>query len=133
METSEIISLLFGIVSAPVGLWIQSLLLRKKYNTELESLRAQVEAAKTDTRGDELKNVKDGMAILMEQVVEPLKKEINAVRKELDAVRKELERLRRAVEKANRCPFAKHADACPVLVELRRAEECEPHAREPTG
>ena len=83
METSEIISLLFGVVSAPVGLWIQSLLLRKKYNTELESLRAQVEASKTDTRGDELENVKNGMSILMEQVVEPLKKEINAIRKEL--------------------------------------------------
>lgn len=108
METSEIISLLFGVVSAPVGLWIQSLLLRKKYNTELESLRAQVEASKTDTRGDELENVKNGMSILMEQVVEPLKKEINAIRKELA-------RLRRAVEKANRCPFADHADACPVL------------------
>jgi len=98
METSEIISLLFGVVSAPVGLWIQSLLLRKKYNTELESLRAQVEASKTDTRGDELENVKNGMSILMEQVVEPLKKEINAIRKELA-------RLRRAVEKANRCPL----------------------------
>lgn len=126
MELTEIISLLFGIVSAPVGLWIQSLLLRKKYNTELESLRAQVEAAKTDTRGDELENVKNGMAILMEQVVEPLKKEINAVRKELA-------RLRRAVEKANRCPFVGHADACPVLHELQRVEECEPHVREPTG
>lgn len=34
----------------------------------------------------------------MEQVVEPLKKEINAIRKELA-------RLRRAVEKANRCPL----------------------------
>lgn len=126
METSEIISLLFGVVSAPVGLWIQSLLLRKKYNTELESLRAQVEASKTDTRGDELENVKNGMSILMEQVVEPLKKEINAIRKELA-------RLRRAVEKANRCPFADHADACPVLYELCRAEDVEGHAREPTG
>ena len=105
METSEIISLLFGVLSAPVGLWIQSLLLRKKYNAEIESLRAQVEASKTDTRGDELENVKNGMSILMEQVVEPLKKEINAIRKELA-------RLRRAVEKANRCPFADHADAC---------------------
>lgn len=60
METSEIISLLFGVLSAPVGLWIQSLLLRKKYNAEIESLRAQVEASKTDTRGDELENVKTG-------------------------------------------------------------------------
>lgn len=125
MELTEVISLLFGVVSAPIGLWIQSLLLRKKYDAELESLRAQVEAAKTDTRGDELDNVKKAMSILMEQVVEPLKKEINAIRKELA-------RLRRAVEKANRCPFADHADACPVLYELRRAEEVEGHVREPT-
>ena len=123
METSEIISLLFGVLSAPVGLWIQSLLLRKKYNTELESLRAQVEASKTDIRGDELENVKNGMSILMEQVVEPLKKEINAIRKELA-------RLRRAVEKVNNCP---HVAACPVRLELlQHAEECEGHAREPT-
>lgn len=125
MGTSEIVSLLFGVVSAPVGLWIQSLLLRKKYSTELDSLRAQVEAAKTETRGDELENLKKAMSILMEQVVEPLKKEINAIRKELA-------RLRRAIEKANRCPFVGHADTCPVLGELRRAEEVEGHAREPT-
>ena len=101
-------------------------LLRKKYDAEVDGLRAQVEASKADTRGDELANVKEAMSILMEQVVEPLKKEINAIRKELA-------RLRRAVEKANRCPFADHADACPVLYELRRAEDVEGHAREPTG
>ena len=37
------------------------------------------------------------MAILMEEVVEPLKKEINAIRKEMA-------RLRRAVEKVSVCP-----------------------------
>ena len=81
-----------------------------------------MEASKADTRGDELENVKNGMSILMEQVVEPLKKEINAIRKELA-------RLRRAVEKVNNCP---HVAACPVRIELQRAEECEPRSREPT-
>lgn len=118
--------MVFGVVATPIGLWVQSLLLRNKYNAEIEQLRAEIEASKTDTRGDELDNVKKAMGILMEQVVEPLKKEINAIRKELA-------RLRRAVEKANRCPFASHADACPVLGELRNAEEVEGHAREPTG
>lgn len=121
MELSEIISLLFGAVATPLGLWVQSLLLRNKYNAEIEQLRAEIEASKTDTRGDELENVKKAMAILMEQVVEPLKKEINAIRKELA-------RLRRAVEKVNVCP---HSSACPVRAELQRAEECEPHTREP--
>lgn len=126
MESLEIISLVAAIITAPLSSWLTAKLLRKKYDAEVDGLRAQVEASKADTRGDELANVKEAMSILMEQVVEPLKKEINAIRKELA-------RLRRAVEKANRCPFADHADACPVLYELRRAEDVEGHAREPTG
>ncbi len=126
MEPLEIISLVAAIITAPLSSWLTAKLLRKKYDSEVDGLRAQVEASKADTRGDELANVKEAMSILMEQVVEPLKKEINAIRKELA-------RLRRAVEKANRCPFADHADACPVLYELRRAEDVEGHAREPTG
>lgn len=126
MEPLEIISLVAAIITAPLSSWLTAKLLRKKYDAEVDGLRAQVEASKADTRGDELANVKEAMSILMEQVVEPLKKEINAIRKELA-------RLRRAVEKANRCPFADHADACPVLYELCRAEDVEGHAREPTG
>ena len=126
MEPLEIISLVAAIITAPLSSWLTAKLLRKKYDAEVDGLRAQVEASKADTRGDELANVKEAMSILMEQVVEPLKKEINAIRKELA-------RPRRAVEKANRCPFADHADACPVLYELRRAEDVEGHAREPTG
>ena len=126
MEPLEIISLVAAIITAPLSSWLTAKLLRKKYDAEVDGLRAQVVASKADTRGDELANVKEAMSILMEQVVEPLKKEINAIRKELA-------RLRRAVEKANRCPFADHADACPVLYELRRAEDVEGHAREPTG
>lgn len=125
MGPLEIISLVAAIITAPLSSWLTAKLLRKKYDAEVDNLRAQVEASKVDTRGDELANVKEAMSILMEQVVEPLKKEINAIRKELA-------RLRRAVEKANRCPFADHTNACPVLGELRRAEDVEGHAREPT-
>lgn len=85
----------------------------KKYRQEVEKLRAEVEAAKTNTRSDELENVKKAMAILMEEVVEPLKKEINAIRREMA-------RLRKAVEKVNACP---HAADCPVRRELQHFEE----------
>ena len=84
MELSEIISLVAAIISAPLSAWLTAVLLRRKYDAEVDGLRAQVEASKTDTRGDELDNVKKAMAILMEQVVEPLKKEIYAIRKELE-------------------------------------------------
>ena len=124
MELSGIISLVAAIISAPLSAWLTAILLRKKYDVEVEQLRAQVKVSKAETRGDELENVKKAMAILMEEVVEPLKKEINEIRKELA-------RFRRAVEKVNTCP---HADiACPVRDELRHAEKCEGHAREPTG
>jgi hypothetical protein len=122
MGIPEIISIIAAIVTAPFSSWLTAKLLRNKYEAEVEGLRAQVEASKADTRGDELENVKNGMSILMEQVVEPLKKEINAIRKELA-------RLRRAVEKVNNCH---HVAACPVRIELQRAEECEPRSREPT-
>lgn len=125
MEPLGIISFVAAIITAPLSSWLTAKLLRKKYDAEVDALHAQVEAAKAGTRGDELENVKKAMSILMEQVVEPLKKEINAIRKELA-------RLRRAVEKANRCPFVGHAGVCPVLGELRRTEEVEGHVREPT-
>ena len=83
MGPLEIISLVAAIITAPLSSWLTAKLLRKKYDAEVDSLRAQVEASKVDTRGDELANVKEAMSILMEQVVEPLKKEINAIRKEL--------------------------------------------------
>ena len=122
MGIPEIISIIAAIVTAPFSSWLTAKLLRNKYEAEVEGLRAQVEASKADTRGDELENVKNGMSILMEQVVEPLKKEINAIRKELA-------RLRRAVEKVNNCP---HVAACHVRIELQRAAECEPRSRQPT-
>lgn len=58
MELSEIISLVAAIISAPLSAWLTAVLLRRKYDAEVEQLRAQVEASKTDTRGDELDNVK---------------------------------------------------------------------------
>lgn len=112
METTDWISLLSAIVSGPLGAWLTARLMRRKHEAEIGKLRAEIAATQTDTRGDELENLKNGMTILMEQVVDPLKKEINAVRKELA-------RLRHAVEKVNSCPYA---DTCPVRDELQRAE-----------
>ena len=74
MGTLEILSFVAAIITAPLSSWLTAKLLRKKYDAEVDALRAQVEAAKADTRGDELENVKKAMSILMERVVEPLKR-----------------------------------------------------------
>lgn len=114
MNAFEVVRLIVEVILAAIAAggfkgWIDT----KKYRQEVEKLRADVEAAKTNTRSNELDNVKKAMAILMEEVVEPLKKEINAIRREMA-------RLRKAVEKVNNCP---HVADCPVRRELQNSEE----------
>ena len=55
-------------------------------------------------------------AILIENIVEPLKEELNENRKALQATRREMARLRKAIDTANSC---RHHDDCPVLYGMR--------------
>lgn len=131
MATTEIILALIALVSAPVGGWLAAKLLRRKYDAEVAKLQAEVaklqadvKAAQINTRGDELDNVKKAMEILMEQVVEPLKREINGIRRELS-------RFCKAVEQANTCSLR---DNCPVRNELQKSERIDtvsPQCRQP--
>lgn len=105
-----VVELILGL--AAVG-GFKSMIDSKKYRQEVEKLRTEVESARTNNRSNELENVKKAMSILMEEVVEPLKKEINAIRREMV-------RFRRAVEKVNICP---HSADCPVRRELQKSEE----------
>lgn len=121
MNTLEFFQLLCTVLTTIVGaggfkVYIDT----KKYNQEVEKLKAEVQAARTNTRGNELDNVKKAMEILMDEVVSPLKLEINAIRKELTKFRK-------AVEKANTCRFS--AD-CPVNRELQQLEKHESKCRD---
>ena len=110
LESFRLIAEVFMAIIAAGGLksWISN----RKYRQEVEKLKADIQATKINTRGDELENVKTAMDILMEQIIEPLKKEINGIRKEVI-------RLRKAVEKANDCP---HFVNCPVRDELQKSE-----------
>ena len=51
-----------------------------------------------------------------ENIVEPLKEELNENRKALQATRREMARLRKAIDTANSC---RHHDDCPVLYGMR--------------
>lgn len=100
MDTLEYMRLVCGILTAVIGAGgFKMYIDRRKYIQEVEKLKADVQAAQVNTRGSELDNVQKAMQILMDQIVEPLKQEINAIRKELG-------KLRRAVEKSNTCRFA---------------------------
>lgn len=113
MLTTEIILALIAIVAAPLSAWLSSRATRSKYSAEVEQLRAEVKKTLSDVRGHELDNDKKAIEIIMELVVEPLRRDMKLLQCKLD-------RFTNAIEKINTCP---HADNCPVEHELRRAKE----------
>lgn len=114
MDTLEYMRLVCGVLTAVIGAGgFKMYIDRRKYIQEVEKLKADVQAAQVNTRGSELDNVQKAMQILMDEIVEPLKQEINAIRKELG-------KLRRAVEKSNTCRFTAN---CPVRSELQKPDK----------
>lgn len=114
MDTLEILKLICGILTVAIGAGgFKMYIDRRKYIQEVEKLKEEVQAAKVNTRSSELDNVQKAMQILMDDIVEPLKQEINAIRKELA-------KLRRVVEKANNCRFSAN---CPVRDELQMSDK----------
>lgn len=110
--TTIIVSSLVAAVSAPLGAWANSRVLRQKYRLELDKLRAEMQQTLTNVENGELENVRKASDILMENIVKPLEKEIKSLRKDVDKFRK-------AVEKIPSCPMA---DGCPISRELLSAE-----------
>ena len=78
----------------------------------LVTLKSAREKASAEAIKLRLDNTEQATQILIENIVEPLKKEMNGIRKDIT-------RLRKAIEKANGC---RHSDDCPVIHELRKQE-----------
>ena len=90
---------------------------------EAKKAEAEAEKAKEDAEGVRITNTENATRILVENIVKPLKEELNATRDDLQATKREMastkremQRLRKAVESASNCP---HSDGCPVLRKLR--------------
>ena len=77
--------------------------------TKAEKATAEAETVRID-------NTEHATRILIENIVEPLKEELNENRKALQATRREMARLRKAIDTANSC---RHHDDCPVLYGMR--------------
>ncbi|TGG37100.1 hypothetical protein [Duncaniella freteri] len=117
MSFSEILNILLGggLVALVVAVATMKATVRKA-NAEAEAVR--------------ITNTENATRILVENIVKPLKEELNATReklsateglmagiqKELASTKRALSRLSRAVESANNCP---HADDCVVMRKLR--------------
>ena len=117
MEVSVILNYILGggLLAAVVGIVTLKATLRKA-NADAEKAIAEAETVRID-------NADRATRILIENIVEPLRKELHETREELRETKKEfgstkreMARLRKAIADANSC---KHSDDCPVLYRLR--------------
>lgn len=117
MSFSEILNILLGggLVALVVAVATMKATVRKA-NADAEKARADAETVR-------ITNTENATRILVENIVKPLKEELNATREDLQATKKEMAstkremaRLRKAVEAATSCP---HYDSCPVVLKLR--------------
>lgn len=117
MEFSELLNYILGggLFAAILGIVTLKATLRKA-NADAEKAIAEAEKVRID-------NAEHATRILIENIVEPLKKELHDTREELretkkefGATKREMARLRKAIGDANSC---KHSDDCPVLYKLR--------------
>lgn len=81
----------------------------------LINFRSVRKKAKEDAKEKELENEKKAAEIVMDFIVEPLKKEINALRKDV-------RRLQKAIDEINHCP---HLSNCPVRHSLQDNQDGE--------
>ena len=117
MDWNELLNLLLG------GGLAAALL--KVFTLKAAVRQAEADADEADAEAEHLRIDNAGQAtrILMENIVEPLKKELHETREELretkkefSATKREMARLRKAIGDAGSC---RHADECPVLDRLR--------------
>ena len=78
--------------------------------------KANAEKAMAEAETVRIDNAEHATRILIENIVEPLKEELNATRKDLQATKRDMARLRKAIGAANSC---RHSDDCPVLFGMR--------------
>ena len=120
MEFSEILNYILGggVLALLIGVLTLKATVREA-NAKAEQAKADAEKAKAEAESVRIDNAEHATRILIENIVEPLKKELNETRKDLQATKREMARLRKAVNDANSC---RHHDDCPVLDGLRRSE-----------
>lgn len=91
----------------------------------VQKAKSEAERAKAEAETVHITNSEQATRILMDNIVEPLKKE-------LKATRLEMARLRKAITTANSC---KHSEDCPVLAQLhdmsREGEQPEEPVKKP--
>lgn len=110
---TEIILAAIALVAAPLSAWLTSRMEKSKYAQEVEKLKTEVEQMKSDVRARELDNDRKSIEMVMELVVEPIRKEMKSLQRKVD-------RLTNAIDKIPSCP---HSANCPVSRELQHEQK----------
>lgn len=103
MDFSAVMNLILG------GGLVATIIAIITLKSTVREARAKAEKATAEAETVRIDNTERATRILMDNIVEPLKKE-------LSATRREMARLRKALDGANDC---EHRAGCPVLHELR--------------
>lgn len=116
MNISEALNVLLGggLVATIVAICTLRATVRK---AKAESMKAEADAETV-----RMDNAEHATRILVENIVKPLKEELNETRRYLEASKREMARLRKAIDTANSC---RHHDDCPVLVGLHDKQKGE--------
>ena len=110
MNVSEILNLLLG---GGLAATVAALFTLRSTVRRAKAVSMKAEADAETVRMD---NTEHATRILMENIVKPLKEELNETRRCLEASKREMARLRKAIDAANSC---RHRDDCTVLAGLR--------------
>lgn len=112
----ELITLLLG--GGAIGTLVAVVTLR----STAAKARAEARRAEAEAEGVAVNNAEQATRVLVENIVEPLREELNETRRYLQAAKREMARLRKAIDTASLCA---HRDGCPVLMGLRRADDAD--------
>lgn len=118
MEFGNIMNIVLG------GGLLASLVKLATFRSTVREANADAEKAKAEAETVRIDNTEHATRILIENIVEPLKEELDATRKDLQATKREMARLRKAIDTANSC---KHNDDCPVLHGVRELPKDDGH------
>lgn len=86
---------------------------RRKAMSEADKAAVDVTQSKEDVECTKINNDEKASKVLMEYIVEPLKKE-------LSYMRRDVRQLTRAIERANECDYK---EQCPVREEMSKKQE----------
>lgn len=118
MTLSEIMNIVLGggLIAAVIAIATLRATVRKA-NADAAAAIANAKLAETKVETVRITNTEQATRILVENIVEPLRKELYESRKEQQATKRALSRLERALAQAIKCPYADVG--CIVLEWLR--------------